>query len=213
MPTTVIGIPLSPFVRKVIITLEMLNVEHSVNPVTPMSKPDNFLEISPLGMIPAFQNDEITVSDSSVICSYLDAKYGPHKIYPADLIQRTKALWYEEYADTKMAELCGGLFFQRVIKPVFLQQETDQKVVDTIINKDLPAALNYLEGVAPSVGFMVGDFSIADIGIGTHLLNAKYAKWEVDAARWPIFAAYAVRVLGHAAFQKRMAADAEMMKA
>ena len=113
-----------------------------LKPVTPMDKPEGFEEFSSLGKIPAYQDDELSVSDSSVICAYLDAKHGKNSIYPLDLIQRTKALWFEEYADSKLAELCGGVFFERVVKPNFLQQETDKNRVNSIISNELPIAMD-----------------------------------------------------------------------
>jgi len=212
MNSTVYGVPLSPFVRKVLIALEMLGVDYTNNPFTPIDKPADFNEISPLGKIPAFKDNDISVADSSVICSYIDAKYGPNVLYPADLVQRTKALWFEEYADSKVVELLGHLFFERVVKPVFLKQETDQASVDKTINDDLPPVLAYLESQAPNDGFMVGDFSIADIALGTLFLNAKYAKWEVSVEQYPSLAAYINRIFAHSAFQTRMAADAKMMQ-
>ena len=58
---------------------------------------------------------------------------------------------------------------------------------------------------------MFGDFGMADIALGTSFLNATYAKFEVDAPRWPALAAYVDRVLGHEAFAKRREADEAMM--
>lgn len=212
MSSTVYGVSLSPFVRKVLIALEMLGVDYENNPITPIDKPADFNEISPLGKIPAFKDNDITVADSSVICSYLDAKYGPNVLYPSDIVQHTKALWFEEYADSKVAELLGHLFFERVVKPAFLKQETDHASVDKTINEGLPPVLTYLESQAPNDGFMVGDFSIADIALGTLFLNAKYAKWEVSAEQYPALTAYINRIFVHSTFQTRMTADAQMMQ-
>ena len=112
--TTVYGIPISPFVRKVLYVLEHNGVEYNVEPVTPMELPDDFHQLSPLGKIPAFSDADLNISDSSVICRYLDAKYGEpadQSLFPSGLVERARAEWFEEYADTKLVELMGGLFF------------------------------------------------------------------------------------------------------
>lgn len=46
------GVPLSPFVRKVLFTLEYKKLDFEINPVFPGSDDAAFREISPLGKIP-----------------------------------------------------------------------------------------------------------------------------------------------------------------
>ena len=110
-----------------------------------------------------------------------------------------------------MSVLGPPLFFEVVIKPEFLKQETDQARVDDNLANDIPPVMDYLEKSAPREGFMFGDFGMADIAQGTSFLNATYAKFEVDAPRWPALAAYVDRVLGHEAFAKPREADEAMM--
>lgn len=159
-------------------------------------------------------DDDVTVADSSVICEYLEDAHPSPAVYPTDPVERAKARWFEEYGDTKLVDVTGPpLFFEIVVKPAFLQQETDQARVDDNLANGIPPVMDYLESVAPDAGFMFGDFGIADIAISTNFLNASYAKFEVDASRWPKLAAYVGRMMGHDAFAKRKAADQAMMSA
>ena len=212
MPT-VHGAPLSPFVRKVLVTLEMKGIAYDLNPVVPMNLPAEFYEMSPLGKIPAYEDARVRVSDSSVICQYLEDAYPEPAVYPADIADRAQARWLEEYADTKLIEVTGPpLFFERVVKPRFLAQETDEERVRDNLENALPPVMDYLDKVAPERGFLLGDFGIADIAIGSPLVNARFARFEVDAGRWPKLAQYVERTLNHELFRNRLAAEADFMQ-
>ena len=67
----------SPFVRKVQLTLEYKELPYEQIPIGPGMSPPNWLEISPLGKMPALEHDGFRVPDSSVICRYLD------EVFPA----------------------------------------------------------------------------------------------------------------------------------
>jgi glutathione S-transferase len=206
----VIGIPLSPFVRKVLLTLEFKGLDYELDPATPLNPPEGFRRISPLGKVPGYVDDALEISDSSVICQYLEDRYPEPALYPRDPVQRARARWFEEYADTKLLEVLGPpLFFERVVKPVFLKQPTDEERVAANIANGIPPALDYLEGVVPETGWLVGDaFTIADLSIPSFFVNARMAGYEVDATRWPRLAAYVARALEHPAWERRLSAEA-----
>ena len=66
MSYTVIGSPISPFVRKVMLALNEKGVSYEHQDANPFAPPDGFREISPLGRIPAFRHDDRVINDSSV---------------------------------------------------------------------------------------------------------------------------------------------------
>jgi glutathione S-transferase len=211
MVATVYGVALSPYVRKVLIVLEIKNISYRIEPVNPFDPPKNFNQISPLNKIPVFADDNITVADSAVICDYLERQYPHHPIYPSDNVQRAQALWFEVYAGNKLINLLGNLFFERIVKPRFLDQPTDNNVIDSIIADQLPSALNYLEEKVMGE-FLVGDqFSIADISICTTFLNASYADFEIASDRWPALANYVNNILRLPSFVKRKKQDIELL--
>ena len=210
--TTIHGIQLSPFVRKVIFALETKGVEFTINPVTPMALPEGFEKLSPLLKIPVFEDDLITTADSSVICEYLDQRYAENPIYPQDLIQRTKVRWYEEYADTALLNVCGPIFFERIVKTKIMKQEGDEQRVQDIIENGVPSVFDYLNEQLSDTGFIVGNtLTTADFAIGSNLINALYAGYDVDAKRWPKLAAYSQRLYMTPLFQNRLASDKTMM--
>jgi glutathione S-transferase len=210
MAITIHGICVSTYVRKVFVVAETLGLEFENNVVTPMKKPENYNDISPLGKIPALTDGDLNLADSSIICDYLNNKYGKNELYPTDPALRAKALWLEEYADTKLVEACGGLFFERVLKPKFMQQEPDQDRIDDILANVAPPVMDYLESQLPDSGFMLGEMTIADIAITSPFVNASYAQFKVDADKWPKLSAYVAFMMSQPCFVKRMAQDAAM---
>lgn len=211
--TTLYGVPISPFVRKALTVLEIKGIPFELNIVTPMNLPEGFEQLSPLKKIPAFKDDQVTCADSTIICDYLENRYPTPALRPADLPGRVRAQWLEEYADSKLVEAILPIFFERIVKKHYLKQECDTARVDNCINNLIPDVLNYLEGQVPDSGFFFGaDLSIADIAVVTQFINAMYAKFTVDADKWPKLASYLQRAMETPAIQKRMMDDAEMMK-
>lgn len=211
----VYGVPLSPFVRKVLLLLEFKGIAHENVMVMPFSRDAEFLRKSPLGKIPAYQDEYTTLCDSSVICQYLEDKYPQHPLYPRHRIEKARALWFEEYSDSQLREVLGlGFFFEKVVKPKLLGQPTDEARVKHTLSVTLPKTLNYLENECPASGYLFSSgFSIADLSIGSVFLNARYAGYSVPADRWPRCAAYIERVLSHPVYVNRIAQEAELAKA
>lgn len=191
MTIKVHGHPLSPFVRKVLFALEIKGVEYENVVVMPNDSSPAFRAVSPLGKIPVLQHDDFSVPDSSVICRYIERVFPTPALFPADPKMEARALWVEEYADTKVIENCAGLFQQRFLFPKMMGKPTDQAIVDNIITHGMPPVLEYLESIAPESGYFVGGaLSIADISVVTCFLQAQYGDYAVDAKRYPKLARY-----------------------
>src|SRR5262245_30531306 len=164
----------SPFVRKVQLTLEYKELAYEQIPIGPGMSPPNWLEISPLGKMPALEHDGFRVPDSSVICRYLDEVFPARSIYPADARARATACWFEEYGDSRLAETVTPFFFERVIKPAFFKAPTDESRLVALTSDAIPAVLDYVERIAPASGFFCGEsLTIADFGMVSPFLTAK----------------------------------------
>jgi len=201
-PVRIIGSYLSPYVRKVLVVLEIKRIRYEIDPIIPFMGDDRFSRLSPLRRIPVLIDDQVTLSDSSVICQYLEDRYPEPALYPSNIANRARARWLEEFADTRMGDVfIWRLFNQVAIKPFVWGEPTDQELVARTLAKDIPEVLDYLESELPAEGFAFGDFSIADIAIATFFRNAAFARFSVDAARWPRTAAFVTRVLNTDAFQ------------
>ncbi len=194
MPT-IHGAGLSPFVRKVRIALVEKGVDYQLNPVMPFGQSDEFMAMSPLGKIPVYQEGEFAVPDSSVILAYLERAHPHPALYPEDPKEYARALWFEEYADTKLVETVGPVFFQRLVGPMMLKQETDEALVSKHLNELAPPVFDYLERELGDREVLVGaSFSVADIATFSPFVNLGHAGESVDASRWPRLAAYLERI-------------------
>ena len=180
------GTPLSPFVRKAMLALEYKGLEYENEKTFPNEKSEPFRSISPLGKIPVLDHDGFTIPDTSVICRYLDRIAPDKPIYPQDPKEEARALWLEEYADTRLIENCAGVFQERLMKPKLLKQPTDEARLAGILDTTLPTCLDYLESVVPESGYLVGGhLSIADLSVVTCFIQAQYGDFDVDGAKYP----------------------------
>jgi glutathione S-transferase len=199
-PLRIIGSFVSPYVRKVLACLNLKGLSYEVDPITPFFGNDEFRRLSPLCRIPVLVDGDLSVSDSSVICAYLDEAYPGHPLFPTDPKGRARARWLEEYADTRLGDLfIWSLFYQKVVRPMVWGEPTDEERVAKAVNEDIPAALDYLEGEVPASGFLFGDIAAADIAIASFFRNGAYAGFETDSDRWPRTAAFVGRTLAHPA--------------
>jgi len=209
----IIGGYLSPYVRKVLVCLNLKGVPYEIDPIIPFMGDDRFSTLSPLRRIPVFIDDQVTLANSSVICQYLEDRYPEPGLYPRAIRERARARWLEEFADTRMGEVfIWRLFNQVAIKPFVWGEATDSEIVARTLTEDVPQVLDYLEAALPAEGYACGDLSIADIAIACFFRNAAFARFSIDAARWPISAALVERVLGLDAFQQLKRFEDRLMR-
>jgi glutathione S-transferase len=201
----------SPYVRKVLAVLALKSLPYEQTQQMPFSKDAEFQKISPLGKIPALQDGDLSLCDSTVICEYLEDAYPNVRVYPENIKDKAKARWLEELAGSKVTELASGIFFQRFMRPMVFKQEADEELVDKIINKQLPPILDYLESQAPAEGFIFGELCLADISLVSPFINAAYANYQVDAERWPKFVAFMQRVKAHEVMSQILAKEAKIL--
>lgn len=194
--TVLYGAPLSPFVRKTMLALAHKGVEYDQIIVSPANRTEDFFRISPLGKIPAYKDDRITLCDSTVICEYLEEKYPTPELFPFGAAQRARTRWYEEYADTTLAEICTfKIFRNKFLKPTVLNQQPDSDQLQKAMAEELPIALDFLElELADKNYFVAGILSMADLAISSQLLSLRISGIALDLSRWPRLGSYLSRL-------------------
>ncbi len=199
---TLYGAGLSPFVRKVRVVLAEKKVAYDHDPVVPFNVSAEYKAISPLGKIPAYRDEHGALADSSVICAYLEKRHPSPSLYPSDSYEYARALWFEEYADSAIVAVAGAkIFFPRVVGPRFFNQPADETAIGKAIAEDLPPLFDYLESQLTGDWLAGGQFSIADVAVGTQFANMRLAGVTLDAQRWPKLARYVARVHERPAFK------------
>ena len=194
MPT-VLGVNLSPFVRKVRVALAEKNIPYDLVPVFPAAADEEFRKISPLGKVPAFRDGDKGFSDSSVICAYLEKTHPTPALYPADPYQYARALWFEEYADSAMVNVIGPkIFFEKIVAPRFFNREANLESVEKAVKEELPPLFTYLESQLTGDYLAGNQLSVGDIAVCSMLLNLFHAGYGIDTQAYPKLARYVARV-------------------
>ena len=186
-PATIIGGPVSPYVRKVLAVCELKGIPYQVDPIVPFFGDDRFSELNPLRRIPVFVDDQVSVSDSTVICEYLEERYPSPSLLPKAPADRARARWIEEFADTRMGDVfVWRIFYEAVINPFIWQRPREKEKIARAVSEDLPEVMGHLERLAPAAGFLFGDLSIADLSVAVFFHNLKWARVTLDQERWPL---------------------------
>ena len=209
----IVGSYLSPYVRKVLACLDLKGLAYEIDPVVPFYGDERFTQLSPLRRVPVLVDDSVTLADSTVICQYLEDRYPTPALYPADVADRARARWLEEYADSRMGDVfVWGLYNHAVIAPSVWGTPRDAATIERIKQEDIPPVLDYLESQLPAQGFLFGTLGIADISIAVFLRNAAFARYGVEATRWPLTAGFVDRALAQECLAKLQPFEALMLR-
>jgi len=209
----VIGRYLSPYVRKVLACLELRGIDYEVDPIVPFYGDDRFSRLSPLRRIPVLVEGDLVLTDSTVICQYLEDRRPKPALYPADIADRARARWLEEFADTRMGDVFIWRYFQQIaIRKAVFGESGDRALVEKTLAEDFPGVLDYLEAEAPAAGFRFGALSIADIAVASFFRNLAFVRFPLDAARWPRTAGWVARTLALPAFAKLSAIEDAILR-
>ena len=192
----------SPFFRKARVVLEEKGIPSEVESLVPVPKTPQLLALNPLGKIPILRDGEVVVPDSSVICAYLEKKQPAPPLYPSDPAEYARALFLEEYADTRLADVLGGVFFERFVKRFVLQQTPDEARMAHVLANDVPPALDWVEAQIPADrDTLLPRFGIADVALVAHLGSLAFADVTLDTKRWPRIARYQEAILARPSFK------------
>lgn len=139
-----------PFVQRSIITLNHKGIDHRMTYVDLDDPPLWFLDLSPLGQVPALRVDgESVIFESAVINEFLD-EVTPGQLHPVDPLQRAINKSWIEFGGS-----CCSLTFQIMVAP-------DQEAYKDIITQ-LAVNLGRVEQVLGDGPFFNGDkFALID---------------------------------------------------
>lgn len=209
----VYGVNVSPFVRKVLVVCAIKGLEYEHEAVMPGSLPPGYLDKSPLGKIPALDDGDASMCDSSVICAYLEEQYPKVAVMPSSAKDRARARWLEEFSDSKLVESLAPFFFERKVKGLLGLGEPDEEKLTRLAAEDIPQCLTYLESQLPESGFLFGDIGIVDIAVCSPIISGEYGGYNVDSDSYPITTSYFERVKSHPAIASVMEGEQAMITA
>ena len=212
----VYGSTISPFVRKVVAFAAEKGVALTVEPGGMGRGGPDFVEASPFGKMPAFRDPgadgggDFTVSDSTAIIAYLEAKHPEPNLIPTEPMARARAVWFEEFGDAILAGAGSKLFFNRIVSPKFLKRAGDEALATTAERDELPPIMDYLERVIPASGFLLEDrLTLADIAVASPFANLRWLGLPLD--RWPGVARYIDAMLARRSFADMVERDGHII--
>ena len=206
------GSTISPFVRKVAAYCSEKGIEIEIKPVGIGDPDPGFRAASPFRKMPALVDGDYALADSSAIIHYLEAKYPDPPLIPGDPQERGKVVWFDEWSDTLLFACGAKMFFNRVVAPRFLGREGDLAAADAAERDDLPGLLDYLEGVIPDSGYLVGDrLTLADLSVASPFANFRHMDLVIDPARYPRILSYTQAILSRPSFAPHIEREAKML--
>ncbi len=199
------GVPFSAHTRKVILAALEKGIPYEIVPVTPLAPPPGWQELSALGLIPAIEDGDFVLADSSVICQYLDRAYPGPRLYPDDARLHARVAWIEEFVDGGLApHVLRGLLMQRVFAPKFLGKAPDEALIQVSLTQMIPARLAYLEAALGGDWFVGDSFTMADITVASILMNYHFAGETLDGTRYPQLGGFLRRFLARPSVRKAL---------
>lgn len=128
---TVHGIPGSPFLRAVEVTLKEKGADYRLNPMsTAEMKTPGHLAMHPFGRIPIFEQDDFCLYETQAICRYIDEIFPNPPLAPGNPEARARMNQVigiiEWYFFPKAAAPIG---FNRIIGPKLLGLPTDEAAI------------------------------------------------------------------------------------
>lgn len=182
---------LQPFSRKVRMALTEKKLPFELKIEKTWERRTEFLAMNPAGDIPVFiEKDGTTLSNSQVICEYLEEVYPEVNLIGHDPVQRSETRrlvnWFDRKFNTEVTE---NLVNEKLMKSILNLGEPHGPTVRAG-RANIHYHLDYIGFLTERRPWLAGDsFSLADITAAAHLSSVDYVgdvPWEEheSARRW-----------------------------
>ena len=172
--------PLSPFCRKVRLTLAEKKLEVELVEERYWEPTPDFLRRNPAGKVPILKIDARIFSESQAICEYLEEAYPTPALMPRDADARYEVrrlcAWFDDKFQT---EVTSKLLYERVSKKVMGRGYPDSKAVKSGAMA-IKYHLDYLAWLLDQRRWLAGDvMTLADFTAAAHFSCLDYIS-DVD---------------------------------
>lgn len=202
---TLYHVPLSPFCRKVRLSLAEKKIECELIEERYWEQDPDFLRRNPAGKVPVLKIDNIVMSESAAICEYLEEAYPAVSLMPSDAIGRYEVRRLVGWFDDKFhSEVTSKLVYERVNKKVMKQGYPDSKNVKAGA-KSIKYHLDYLAWLLDQRRWLAGDvMTLADFAAAAHLSALDYIS-DVDWNRSAVVKDWYAKIKSRPAFRNILA--------
>lgn len=172
--------PLSPFCRKVRLTLAEKKLEVELVEERYWEPSTDFLRRNPAGKVPILKTDSKLLTESQAICEYLDETNPTPPLMPRDADGRFEVRRICSWFDDKFhSEVTSNLLYERVNKKVMKLGYPDSKAVKSGASR-IKYHLDYMAWLLDQRRWLAGDaMTLADFTAAAHLSCLDYIS-DVD---------------------------------
>lgn len=177
---TLYHVPLSPFCRKVRLSLAEKKIEVQLVEERYWEGGADFLRRNPAAKVPVLKLDGLTMSESAAICEYLEETHPEPPLLPTAHKDRFEVRRLVSWFDDKFHhEVTSKLLYERVNRKLTGQGYPDSKNVKSGA-KAIKFHLDYMTWLLEHRRWLAGDkMSLADFAAAAHLSSLDYIS-DVD---------------------------------
>ena len=197
--------PLSPFSRKVRLSLAEKRIEVELVEERYWEQDPDFLRRNPAGKVPVLRMDGRTFADSTAICEYLEEIHPEPSLLPKAAEPRYEVRRLVAWFDDKFnAEVTSKLLGERVFRKLMGTGYPDSGNVKAG-SKAIKYHLDYMAWLLDQRRWLAGnDLSLADFAAAAHLSCLDYVS-DVDWNRSEVVKDWYAKIKSRPAFRSLLA--------
>lgn len=198
-------VPLSPFCRKVRLSLAEKKIEVELVEERYWEKDPDFLRRNPAAKIPVVRLDGKMMSESAAICEYLEETRPEPSLMPSDPDGRYEVRRLVTWFDDKFHnEVTSKLLYERVNKKVTGEGYPDSRNVKAGA-RAIKYHLDYMTWLLDHRRWLAGDkMTLADFAAAAHLSSLDYIS-DVDWNRSAVVKDWYAKIKSRPAFRSILA--------
>ena len=197
--------PLSPFCRKVRLSLAEKKIEVELIETRYWEKSPEFMRRNPAGKVPILKIDGHTLSESAAICEYIEERHPEPALMPADAAGRHEVRRLVGWFDDKFhTEVTSKLLYERVNKKITKEGYPDSSNVKAGA-KAIKFHLDYMAALLDERRWLAGNtLTLADFAAAAHLSALDYIS-DVDWNRSETVRDWYAKIKSRPAFRSLLA--------
>lgn len=198
-------VPLSPFCRKIRLSLAEKKIEVDLVEERYWEQDPDFLRRNPAGKVPVLRLDGIMMSESAAICEYIEETRPEPSLLPSDPAQKLEVRRLVSWFDDKFHhEVTSKLLYERVNKKMMKAGYPDSKNVKAGA-KAIKFHLGYMTWLLDHRRWLAGDtMTLADFAAAAHLSSLDYIS-DVDWNSCPEVKDWYAKIKSRPAFRSILA--------
>ncbi len=129
-PLTLYHAELSPCAHKVRLALEERNIAFESRLLNLMGKENltsDYLKINPKGVVPALVHGEIIITESTVICEYLEDAFSQKPLMPQTPIDKARVRYWTKHVDELLHPNTMPIIFGGLARYVWLAKPEEER--------------------------------------------------------------------------------------